>query len=69
MRSNTTFRQSHAVSQIIGAILLLFIALVAGALIYNQVLPISLPSTEPNVHLMGYVTEDGVAIIEHMGGE
>lgn len=69
MRSNTTFRQSHAVSQIIGAVLLLFIALVAGALIYNQVLPVSLPSTEPNVHLMGYVTEDGVAIIEHMGGE
>ncbi|MEM0466623.1 MAG: LamG-like jellyroll fold domain-containing protein [Candidatus Thermoplasmatota archaeon] len=57
-----------AESEIIAAMLLLIIAVVAAGVIYNQVLPVPLPPKEPNVHLVGYVTSDGTAIIEHMGG-
>jgi len=63
-RSNT-----DAVSEIVGGILIVFIAVVVSATIYTQMLPVPLPPPEPNVHLMGYVNENGTAIIEHMGGE
>ena len=58
-----------AVSEIVGAILLVFIAVVVSATIYTQMLPVPLPTPEPKVHLMGYVNDNGTAIIKHMGGE
>jgi hypothetical protein len=58
-----------AVSEIVGAILLVFIAVVVSATIYTQMLPVPLPPPESNVHLMGYVNDNGTAIIKHMGGE
>jgi len=58
-----------AVSEVIGGILIVFVAVVVSISIYTQVLPVPIPSPEPNVHLMGYVIGDGAAIIQHMGGE
>jgi hypothetical protein len=69
MTQGNILAKTNAVSEVIGASLLVVIAVVAGALIYNYVLPVKIQSTEPNVHLMGYVTEDGNVKIEHVGGE
>ncbi len=69
MKKSNLLANTYAVSEVIGATLLVLIAVVAAVSIYNQMLPVPIPSPEPNVHLMGYVTENGNVIIEHMGGE
>jgi len=69
MKKSTLLANTYAVSEVIGATLLVLIAVVAAASIYNQMLPVPIPSPEPNIQLMGYVTENGDVIIEHMGGE
>ncbi len=68
MEKSILHAYNTAVSEIVGAMLLLIIAVIAAGIIYNQVLPVPTPPKEPFVHLVGYVTEDGNAIIEHMGG-
>ena len=60
---------TSAVSELIGGLLIVIIAIVASATIYTQMLPVPVPSPEPNIKLMGYITEGGTVIIEHMGGE
>ncbi|MFO7677282.1 MAG: LamG-like jellyroll fold domain-containing protein [Thermoplasmatota archaeon] len=62
-------KNPYAVSEVIGGILLVFIAVAAAVAIYNQMLPVPLPTPEPNVLLRGYVTEHGNIIIEHVGGD
>jgi len=69
MKNSVIHANNSAASEIIGGLLIVFIAIVVSISIYTQVLPVPIPSPEPNVHLMGYVTEDGTVIIEHMGGE
>lgn len=69
MKNSVIHANDSAVSEIIGGLLIVFIAIVVSISIYAQVLPVPIPSPEPNIHLMGYVTEDGTAIVEHMGGE
>ena len=69
MKKSNLLANTYAVSEVIGATLLVLIAVAAAASIYSQMLPVPIPSPEPNVHLMGYVTEKGDVVIEHMGGE
>ena len=69
MHRKNTFRDDSAVSQVIGAALLIMAAVVVFVAIYNYVIPLPLPPPEPNVEMRGYVTEDGSAVIEHIGGE
>lgn len=74
MRVHSRFhRDVRGVSEVVGAMLLILIAIIAFAAIYNYVFPLRLPSAEPNVKLMGYVTTDiagnPVVVLEHMGGE
>ncbi len=69
MKNSVIHANDSAVSEVIGGLLIVFIAVVVSISIYMQMLPVPIPSPEPNVHLMGYVTEDGTVIIEHMGGE
>lgn len=69
MENHILHSKSCAVSEIIGGILIVFIAIIVTVSIYQQILPVPIPSPEPNVHFMGYVTDDGIIIIEHMGGE
>ena len=69
MKKSTLLANDYAVSEVIGATLLVLIAVVAAVSIYSQMLPVPIPTPEPNVKLMGYVTENGEVIIEHMGGE
>lgn len=69
MKKSTLLANDYAVSEVIGATLLVLIAVVAAVSIYSQMLPVPIPTPEPNIKLMGYVTENGEVIIEHMGGE
>jgi hypothetical protein len=69
MRENVSFIDEFAVSEVVGAMILVLIALVTFAAIYLYVFPLPIPPPEPNVKLMGYVNDDGTAVIEHMGGE
>ena len=65
---NIQNNQDYAVTEIVGAILLIMIALIASAFIYTQVLPFDIPTDETNVHIMGQVQENGYLVLEHMGG-
>ena len=69
MKNSVIHANDSAVSEVIGGLLIVFIAIVVSISIYTQTLPVPIPSPEPNVHLMGYITEDGAVIVEHMGGE
>ena len=69
MKKGNILANSYAVSEVIGATILVLIAVVAAASIYSQILDDPIPRTEPNVELMGYVSENGDVFIEHMGGE
>lgn len=67
MHSQQLIHNTRAVSEVVGAILLLLIAVAAAAVIYTQFLPVPIPSSSPSAQLMAY-TEDGTPILEHMGG-
>jgi len=69
MKKNISFSEEYAVSEIVGGLLLILIALMVFSVIYLYVFPLPIPPPEPNVDLMGYVTDDGIAVIAHMGGE
>jgi len=69
MKKNVSFIDEFAVSEVVGAMILVLIAVVAFAAIYLYVFPLPLPAPEPTVKLKGYVTDDGTAVLEHMGGE
>ncbi len=62
-------RSEYAVSEVVGAILLIMVAAMVFVFIYNFIFPLDLPDAETQVQLMGYIDEDGYAIIEHMGGQ
>ena len=69
MRKNVSFIDEFAVSEVVGAMLLVLIAIIAFAAIYLYVFPLPIPQPEPTVKLKGYVTDDGTAVLEHMGEE
>jgi hypothetical protein len=67
MKRNTTFKGSYAVVEVIGGVLLLGIAVFSVVFIAPYLNP-DLPPIDQNIKLMGYVDENGMAIIEHYGG-
>jgi hypothetical protein len=69
MKANISFSDEYAVSEVVGAMLLILIAVVVFSVIYMYVFPLLFPPAEVNVQLRGYVTDDGIIVIEHIGGE
>ncbi|MCJ7697989.1 MAG: type IV pilin N-terminal domain-containing protein, partial [Thermoplasmata archaeon] len=69
MKNKTFSDNSYAASEVVGAIILVLIAVGAFAAIYNQVFPVPFPSPESHVQLAGKVTSDYTVILEHVGGE
>jgi len=69
MKKNVSLINEFAVSEVVGAMILILIAIVISVAIYNYVFPLPIPSPEPNTKLMGYVNDNGIAVLEHMGGE
>jgi len=65
-----SFRSNrHAVSEIVGGIILLLIAVGSFSLIYLFVFPLPAPETDVHVKLIGYVDSEGNATLKHVGGE
>ena len=69
MIRNNSRSGDYAVSEVMGGIILLLIALVVFSVIMTYVFPIPIDLPDPNVDLMGYVDRDGLVVLEHMGGE
>lgn len=65
----TSIGSTTAVSEIIGAMILIFIALLSFAVIYTTVFPLPGPEAEAHVKINGYVANNGSIILEHIGGE
>jgi len=68
MSTHISPRTSYAVSEVVGALLLIFIALAAFAVIYLRCFPIPLPAQESNVKIAGYVNDYFVPVLQHVGG-
>ncbi len=69
MSTHSSPRSSYAVSEVVGALLLVVIALVVFAVIYSRCFPLPLPPGESNVKLAGFVNDKGIAVLQHIGGE
>lgn len=68
MKGKLSFHNNNAVSEIIGGILLIAIAVLAFAVLRYYLFP-DLPPIDDNIKLIGYVNENGIAVIEHVGGK
>lgn len=66
---HSLLRGEYAVSPIIGGMILIVIAVAAFAVIYNDVTSKDLDIYRTNVKLEGSVTEKGLVILEHKGGD
>jgi hypothetical protein len=69
MKNVSFSNNSNAASEVVGAIILVLIAISAFGVIYYQFFPVPLPSADPHVNLAGYVTDDGRVVLQHVGGE
>ncbi len=69
MRYTSSIKHCSAVSEVLGGLLLLLIAVLSFTAIYSFVFPLPVSTAEPHVKLIGYVTPEGTPIIEHVGGE
>ena len=69
MKKYNFVSNNHAVSEVIGGLTLIAISVVIFSSIYVYVFPLPIPAPDSHVKLMGYVDDDGNAVIKHMGGE
>jgi len=69
MHKNSITSNTIAVSEIVGGMLLLFIAVLAFTAIYSFVLPLPEPDVDSYVKLQGYVNTNNIIILEHIGGK
>jgi hypothetical protein len=69
MRKYNLNNNSYAVSEIVGAMVLILIAIASFSAIYMYVFPLPFQSESINVELAGFVEDDGYAFIKHMGGD
>jgi hypothetical protein len=70
MRYQKYTHNTSAVSEIMGGLMLLLVAMLVFVAIYNFIFP--LPDSDirnSNVKISGYVASDGSIILEHLGGE
>jgi len=67
MKKNTTFKANYAVSEIVGGMILVTIAVISFSVIYIYLLPPG-PECDAEVRIDGYVNEDGIICLKHMGG-
>jgi hypothetical protein len=68
MNGKLLFQNKYAISDIVSGIFLIAIAVLAFAVLRFYLFP-DLPPVDENIKLIGYVNENGVAVIEHVGGK
>jgi len=67
MRKNISFRCNYAVAEVVGASILIGIA-VTSVFFISPFLSPDLDSVDESLDLVGYVTPEGRAVLEHIGG-
>ena len=67
MKGNASIRNDYAVSEVVGGMILILVAVLSFAVIYTYLFP-SLPETNANTKLAGYVTDEGIIVLKHIGG-
>ena len=68
MKEKFTINNNYAAAELIGGVLLVAIAVLAFAVLQFYLYP-DLPPIDENIKLIGYVNDNGVAVIEHVGGK
>jgi hypothetical protein len=68
MKGNITLNDNYAVSEVVGGMVLIVIAVLSFTVISLYLWP-SLDPVDESIKLQGYVTDDGTAVIEHVGGQ
>ena len=68
MSKNTTSRNNYAVSEVIGGLLIIVIAVSSFFFIKTYAFP-DLDTPDEIIDIKGYVTNDGDAVLEHVGGK
>ncbi|MEF8847626.1 MAG: LamG-like jellyroll fold domain-containing protein [Candidatus Thermoplasmatota archaeon] len=69
MKIRKIFRSKYAVSEILGGILLVLIALLVFVPVYLYIFPLPFPEPEAHIKLEGFVEDNGLIKIKHMGGQ
>jgi hypothetical protein len=69
MHDYSLIKGNYAVSELVGGMILLIIAVSSISAIYLFVFPLPLESDSINVELAGFVDQEGYAYIKHMGGD
>ena len=68
MKRNNSFQGNYAASEVVGGLILIVIAVLSFAFIRVYMYP-DLDPIDLNIKLVGYVQNDGIAVVEHVGGE
>jgi len=68
MIRNNSFHNKNASSEIVGGLILIVIAVLAFSAIRIYLFP-DLEPVDIDVKLVGYVTDNGAVVVEHVGGE
>ena len=63
------FQNNHAVSVVLGGMLLVLIAVATFSIIYINVTSQELDVFNTNVRIEGYVDDNGLIVLEHKSGE
>lgn len=67
-RKNSSFKNNYAVSELVGGIILVLVALLIFTSIYLYIFPLPIQVDTPKPDLYGYVTQNGQIAITHQGG-
>ena len=69
MKGSFQFKKDYAVSEIVGGIILVLIAVAVFSVIYFDVTSKDLDAYHTNVKLEGSVNDEGLIVLEHKGGD
>lgn len=68
MKRNNSFLGDYAASEVVGGLILIVIAVLSFTVIRVYLYP-DLEPIDVDIKLVGYVTDSGMAVVEHVGGE
>ena len=69
MKIYITFKGDYAVSEVVGGLILVLIAVAVFSVIFLYVMSSTSPEYESSVKIEGAVSDQGDVLLEHVGGE
>jgi len=67
MKKNIAFKGNYAVSEVVGGMILVLVAVITFSAIYIYLFPPA-PDYDAGIKIEGFVNDDGLIILEHVGG-